>query len=417
MAIKNISIPLRKLFSQSTRQKTRPMPSSGLAPQVGRAYSSAAMPTKVEVSQGAYTVSNRIRVFTPDDIPQVVELHKNVFPANSVLSRDLEAHFRRLFFENPWYDAELPSFVYQEDGRVISGFYGVIPRPMRMKGHLIRVAVSSQFMVAPSIRNRLAAVELQSAFFAGPQDLSLTDGPNEASRKIWEGLGGLTAFPYSVHWTRLLRPTRYFLDRWKDRGLSPSTRFCIRPLSALADFVAARKHKSPFHQAEQSPEEDFSCETLLEHLPRFAAAKSLAPEYDEQSLRWLLEQANEKKSHGNLCKSLVRSGDGEIVGWYMYYLNLNGVSQVLQLAATKKSIRQVLDQLFFHAWRSGSFAVSGRMDPEFATDFSEERCIFSFSGPQMLVHSRRADLREAIQRGDAFLTRLEGEWWMRLQGG
>jgi len=33
------------------------------------------------------------------------------------------------------------------------------------------------------------------------------------------------------------------------------------------------------------------------------------------------------------------------------------------------------------------------------------------------VHSKRADLREAIQRGDAFLTRLEGEWWMRLQGG
>jgi len=101
----------------------------------------------------------------------------------------------------------------------------------------------------------------------------------------------------------------------------------------------------------------------------------------------------------------------------MYYLNPNGISQVLQLVATRNSIRRVLDQLFFHAWRSGSFAVSGRMDPEFATAFSEERCLFSFSGPRMLVHSRRADLREAIQRGDAFLTRLEGEWWMRLQGG
>jgi hypothetical protein len=372
---------------------------------------------KVEARQRAYTLTKRIRKFIPDDIPQVAKLHKTVFPTNSIPPLELEAHFRQLFFENPWYDEELPSFVYQEEGGKIGGFYGVIPRPMRMKGRLIRVAVSSQFMVDPSVRNRLAAVELQSAFFAGPQDLSFTDGANEASRKIWEGLGGLTSLPYSVHWTRLLRPARYFLDCWKNRGLSAPARLCIRPLSVLTDFVAARKHKSPFYQAEQSPEEDFSCETLLEHLPRFAGTKSLCPDYDESSLRWLMEQAGEKQYHGKLCKALVRDSRREIVGWYMYYLNPSGISQVLQLVATRNSIRQVLDQLFFHAWRLGSFAISGRVDPEFATDFSEERCLFSFSGPRMLAHSRHADLREAIQRGDAFLTRLEGEWWMRLQGG
>lgn len=362
-------------------------------------------------------VTERIRSFVPEDIPQVVHLHRRVFADNACSVSELQAYFQTLFFENPWYDESLPSLVYREDGGTILGFYGVLPRRMRMKGQLIRAAVSSQFMVDPSIRNRLAAVELQSAFFAGPQDLSFTDGANDASRRIWDGLGGLTAFPYSVHWTRLLRPARYFLDRWKNRALSTPTRLCIRPLSAFVDFFAARRQKSPFHQTEQSPEEDFSCETLLEHLPRFAATKSLTPDYDEQSLRWLLEQANEKKSHGKLRKALVRNGGGQIVGWYIYYLNPSGISQVLQLVAIRNSIRQVLDQLFFHAWRLGSFAVSGRMDPEFATDFSEQRCLFSFSGPRMLVHSRRSDLREAIQRGDAFLTRLEGEWWMRLQGG
>ncbi len=362
-------------------------------------------------------MTKRIRPFATEDIPQVVDLHRRVFPENPLSAPELRAYFQTLFFQSPWCQEDLPSLVYRENGETIAGFYGVVPRRMQMKGRLIRVAVSSQFMVDPSVRNRLAAVELQSAFFAGPQDLSFTDGANEASRKIWEGLGGLTAFPYSIHWTRLLRPARYFLDRLKNRGLSAATRLCVQPLCALTDFFAAHKHKSPFHQAEQSPEEGFSSETLLEHLPRFAATKSLCPAYDESSLPWLLERASEKKSHGKLRKALVRNDGREIVGWYMYYLNPNGVSQVLQLVATKNSIRCVLDQLFFHAWRSGSVAVSGRMDPEFATDFSEERCLFSFSGPRMLVHSRRADLPEAIQRGDAFLTRLEGEWWMRLQGG
>jgi hypothetical protein len=391
--------------------------SSGVVPQVCSGSTRTTALPKTNSGHHAYGATKRIRAFTPDDIPQVVDLHKRVFPNNSLSSNELGAYFLQLFFENPWYDADLPSLVYQEEGRTICGFYGVIPRRTRMNGRPIRVAVSSQFMVDPSARNRLAAVELQSAFFAGPQDLSFTDGANDASRKIWEGLGGFTAFPYSIHWTRLLRPTRYFLERWKERGLSTFAQLAIRPASVVADFLAISRSRSPFYQVQQSPEEDFTWDTLLEQLPKFTATKSLCPNYDERSLRWLLEQANEKKYHGRLCKSLVRNVGGQIVGWYMYYLNPNGVSQVLQIVATKNSIRRVLDQLFFHAWRLGSSAVSGRMDPEFITDFSEERCLFNFSGPWMLAHSKRADLVEAIQRGEAFLTRLEGEWWMRLQGG
>jgi len=193
--------------------------------------------------------------------------------------------------------------------------------------------------------------------------------------------------------------------------------FAVGPVSAIIDFFAARQRSSPFHQTEQPPEENFTREILLEQLPKFAATKSLCPDYDERSLRWLLEQASQKKHHGKLRNSLVRNDCGQIEGWYMYYVNPEGISQVLQIVATKNSIRRVLDQLFFHAWRSGSSAVSGRMDPEFTTAFSEERCLFSFTGPRMLLHSKRADLREAVQQGDAFLTRLEGEWWMRLQGG
>jgi len=410
--------PLRRLVSDSSGGTTRTRTTSGAFVSVASpACKSAAGLPSMGSERIVFGSSKRIRPFTPSDIRQVVDLHKKVFPGNSFSPQELEIHFRHLFFENPWYDESLPSLVYQEDAENICGFYGVIPRRMRMEGHPIRVAVSSQFMVDPSARSRLAAVELQRAFFAGPQDLSFTDGANEASRKIWEGLGGLATLPYNVHWTRLLRPARYFFERWKDRGLSIFAQVGVRPLSAVIDFLAARRHRSPFHQAEHPPEEDFNWENLLELLPEFAASKSLCPDYDRRSLPWLLEEANSKKCHGQLRKALVRNGSGQIVGWYMYYCNPNGISQVLQLVAAKDSIRRVLDQLFFHAWRLGSFAISGRMDPEFANDFSEERCLFSFKGPRVLVHSRRADLREAIQRGDAFLTRLEGEWWMRLQGG
>src|SRR5438045_953852 len=305
-------LTLRRLLSNISGRTTRARASGGFVSPTGPACKIAAMLPGTAGEHIGFGTSKRIRPFTPDDIPQVVDLHRRVFPGNSFSTRELEMHFRHLFFENPWYDEHLPSLVYQEEAGTICGFYGVIPRRMRMQGRPIRAVVSSQFMVDPSVRNRLAAVELQRTFFAGPQDLSFTDGANDASRRIWEGLGGLTAFPYGVHWTRLLRPARYFLDRWEDRGLSSATRLCVRPLSALADFFVARRHKSPFHQSEQSPEEDFSCETLLEHLPRFAVTKSLCPDYDESSLRWLLQQASEKQWHGKLRKALVRNEAGQI---------------------------------------------------------------------------------------------------------
>ena len=37
------------------------------------------------------------------------------------------------------------------------------------------------------------------------------------------------------------------------------------------------------------------------------------------------------------------------------------------------------------------------------------------AGARMLIHSRQPELLDAICRGDAFLTPLEGEWCMRFQ--
>ena len=38
-------------------------------------------------------------------------------------------------------------------------------------------------------------------------------------------------------------------------------------------------------------------------------------------------------------------------------------------------------------------------------------------GTWTLVHTRHADVATAIHQGNAFLSRLEGEWWLRFQGG
>jgi hypothetical protein len=76
-----------------------------------------------------------------------------------------------------------------------------------------------------------------------------------------------------------------------------------------------------------------------------------------------------------------------------------------------------LQRLLVDAWRNGATAVRGRLDPRHAQELSDRHCWFRREGAWTLVHSRHADLTAAIHQGNAFLSRLEGEWWLRFQGG
>jgi hypothetical protein len=68
--------------------------------------------------------------------------------------------------------------------------------------------------------------------------------------------------------------------------------------------------------------------------------------------------------------------------------------------------------LFHDAWTHGSTAVSGRLEPRFFDAFKAHHCLFHGYGSPVLIHSRHHALVDAVRAGQAFLTRLDGEWWM-----
>jgi hypothetical protein len=63
----------------------------------------------------------------------------------------------------------------------------------------------------------------------------------------------------------------------------------------------------------------------------------------------------------------------------------------------------------------GAVAASGRLEPALAAALAERRWPVYQSRHCTLLHSHDADLRHAVHRGDAFLTRLEGELCLRFQ--
>jgi hypothetical protein len=281
----------------------------------------------------------------------------------------------------------------------------------------VRLAVSNHFMVDPTRRSGMAALELNRAFFNGPQDLSVAEG-GAVSRKIWEALGGQTSLLYSLRWTRPLRPGRYFMNQLSRRGFPAPLVWASRPFCTLFDGLAPRIPNNPLYHSPQLPEGSATTEELLGGIEELSRGYSLKPEYDLSSLQWLLDVLETKTTHGKLRKVVVRDAAGEIIGCYVYYLNPGRVSNVLQVIARANSMPAVLDHLFYHAFRQGAVGVAGRLDPKFMDDFSDRYCLIHRGDhPWMLVHSRNRQILETFCHADALLSRMEGEWWISFPGG
>ncbi|HEV2750281.1 MAG TPA: hypothetical protein VGV12_07145 [Gemmatimonadales bacterium] len=355
----------------------------------------------------------RIRAACADDIPQIADLRSRVFSWRQKDSaEEREAAVSRVFFENPFLDPELPSLVCtNERGRII-GFLGVSARTFQWQGSPVRVAVQTGFMVEPSSRG-IPGVMLLRRVMGGPQALTLADSPNPPGRKLIERLGGMLVPADSLYWVRPLRPVRYAVGQVRSGPLLFTARVLARPLATGVDALATRVAASPFYlKRPDTREGPLSAAEHARGLAAMAQLCALSPAYEESQLQWLMDALHRGPRGRDFQHVLVRSSTGDVIGWYVRYANRHGVSEVVQIGARKDRYGDVLDHLFYAAWRDGSVAVSGRAQPMFMGTLADKGCIFSRNGPPMMVYSRHADLLEDIRAGRAFMSRLDGEWLM-----
>ncbi|MGB5079319.1 MAG: hypothetical protein WBO23_01075 [Burkholderiales bacterium] len=360
-----------------------------------------------------------IRVFSEDDIPAAAALFARVYPEYRWSSQAAyESYFRDMLFDNPWRDLGVPSWAAEEAGR-LRGFYAVMPRPMCLRGRPILAGVGCQIIVDPDQRGALTALQLTQACISGPQDLTLVDGANRQVRRAWLGLGGTAPPLHSLHWTRPLRPARYALSLLEERASFPRfLALAARPLGGAADALVGRMPQNRFLRETVELEEDaLDPATMLAHLPEVLRGYALQPVYDAGSLAWLLDQTERKKRHGTLRARVARDAERRLLGWYLYYLHAGGASEVVQIAALDGAFDRVLERLLADAWRHGAAAVRGRVDPRHAQELSGRQCWFRWDSTWTLVHSRDPEVMDAIREDRAFISRLEGEWWLRFLGG
>jgi hypothetical protein len=358
----------------------------------------------------------RVRALVDEDIEQVTTLHRAIYGEETSLPA-LEQFLGDIFLRHPWVDDSVPSLIYEDGKGRIVGVLGAMRRPMTLEGRRLRAVVTHDFMVEQQSRATMAALELMKRMRKSPQDLLLCDG-NDRSRSLWEALDGGTAFGHSLRWIRPLRPVQFVTSYWSARNGS-SARIglaeLLRPLARAFDAALARLHSSPFQRPEPaSVVAPLEPSNLLRGLGEISRHYALRPCYDEPSLRWLLDMLGRSARQGPLRQRQVTDPRGGLLGWFLYRAKRGGIGEVVQLAARRDAVPEVIDHLFLDAWRKGCVAVSGQLQPELYRPLSQKRCFFDNAGFWLLYGTADRDVRDALQSGDVFLTRLECEGWMRL---
>jgi hypothetical protein len=353
-----------------------------------------------------------IRAFTEEHLAEVATLYmKRMRGKSGPGSASLQDYFREIFLANPWATPDIPSLTYFDQGKV-TGFLGIVPRVMEFEGRTIRVAVASQFMTYGGP----AAMQMLAHLFSGPQELNFSDGASELAYQVWAAVGASAANLYSFTWLRPLRPAqtvRNFLDRE-----NAALRLAGRVISAVAvplEYLMAklpigvlRAPESPFQSRLVDVDELFDC------IQKFGWRDRLKPVYERESFRWLISQAGD--GQGTLQMVTLSSPEGAVVGWYVVYLEKRpGPAILMQMGVQRKAqFDRALSAMFRDMWRQGASSVKGQGMPQHLTSLSNQYCLFRHANTCTVFHSRDLGIREAIYRGQAALSKLDGESWMHF---
>lgn len=346
--------------------------------------------------------------FAAEHLHQVAELLRA--HASPELDRD-PARFRHFieanYLDPPSRVAPISSLVAVADDGSVAGFCGVTPSPMTWRGEPLLLAASGPLIADPTHRAKAPGLFLSRAMLNGPQDLSITDGANDDATALWLRLRAEVVSLPSMRWLRPLRPSGLALSLASDR--IPA----IRPLIGKTSLLD-RAAMSRFAPADvDTTDAALSGVALAELTERVAPDFALTPAYRPDVANWQLREMRAVTAKGTLmARSVLR--DGQPIGWFIYYLEPDGLCRVLQVGCRKRDAAAVIAHLCHHAASRNGGALFGRFESHYWDAIRSHPIITARNAPRVLIHAADAELRADIHAGRALLTRLEGEAWNGL---
>tara|TARA_R110002051_G_scaffold23525_1_gene59253 strand:- start:3998 stop:5110 length:1113 start_codon:yes stop_codon:yes gene_type:complete len=357
-----------------------------------------------------------VRDLEREDLPAVAKLFQKTFRKVDTLPSSLVPYLGTVFLDHPWADADIRSKVLVGAAGKVEGFIGVFPMRLEWEGRSLRAAFAGSMMVEGHERNPLAGARLLRAFLAGPQDISLTETANAVTLGMWQKLSLPPDLGYSLNWLRIFRPAEAAVNVME---MVSGVARVLRPIGSFADLVAERSGlstlRAPVSPARRVQFQDATREEFRDAVLTLKDAFPMRPQWDRPWLDWLLDHAAQKRNFGEVAWRVGLSRNGELAGCYGYFGRPRGIGRLLQALCAPAVAGELVDDLFAHADQSGCAGLRGAGHPWLTPDLLTRRTAF-FGRTYYLAHARDKALLQPIQSGQALITGLAGENWMRLIG-
>lgn len=360
----------------------------------------------------AETKTQRVRPMRVDDIPAVRALFTQVFrPKSTSNSESFDQYFRHVFFENPYYDADLCSIVHEDSKGEIDSTLCVLPIPYHVDGKIVMGRLLCAYMMRPGGSPRGAA-ELTLTLRSRPNDFSFSDSAAPVSTRHFSAVGGITLDTHGLAWTRIFR------------GASYVAQFVAERRAALRGWPAAKVGKLldalvPIPKLRNSTNGKLAVREI-DQGEAIGLIRQLLPTYDaypawtEQDLQWVLNLARDNRAAGELRFCAVSGKGDEPVGFFCYYARANGIAEVLSVLALKTREQAVVEVMLSHLQEAGHIAAQGRADPRFLGALSQQSVMFFRLKANVCVVTANPGVVNALDHNDIFIGGLAGESWSRL---
>lgn len=351
-----------------------------------------------------------IRPMTREDLPVLVALYAELDRVDP--GRPTPGYtdfFGRALFDDPELtDPEVPSYVFEDADRGVVGAIGCHPRRYLLDGKPLRLACAGPLIVHHDFRPKGVGATLLRRFAGGPQEMSFNDRSIDSVHAMWRAMGGVSDVLASIEWTRVLAPAGYATEklgrRLAKRGTPPGGAVVARVSGGIG------RAGPPAPAAGSSEELEHGA--LIELLESLARQYRLRPDYTPGYLDSLYGLMAKTVLGDTVVRRLVRDDGGRPIGAYVMIVARHGSAHVLNLPASYRHARTVLEHLFHDAAAAGAVQVAGRCDAAIQAELQGLSCRLR-QGAWVTVRSSDPSLADHALTGRGLVPRMEGEWWMR----
>jgi hypothetical protein len=375
-----------------------------------RLASSTEPPQRAEVA--------RVRPMVEDDLEPVAKLFLQRFRKGAGGARGREevaACMKALYLDYPARQGDADALVAVDPSGDIGAFSGAARARYLFDGRPASVCVTGALMASPEPVHALAAVQILRESRKLDYDLIVTDSANRASLAMCQAVGYQPVSPDSLEWACIFDPASLALHKIRQR-LGQPWLGALKPFARVADLAASPALRAATGAPKKSEwrDEEVDDETFVDIAPRFLASFRLAPDFTREDFLWRIAMARQRRSAGPLHLQVVYDSAGAAAAAYAAYGAKGDVARILHAVAAPHAWGRLFDRMRETARARGCIGAHGSLKRQMMAHAYSVRGVFFYYAGGVMAYSNRADIRQAIESGEAFLGGFAGDRWTRL---